>query len=168
VVGISISAFFDYDEWEGCKIIESVRIGVNVTSIGDAAFQRCYNLATVTFAEGSLLETIGHSAFLDCTSLSSITIPASVTYIDHHTFDGCTSLETVIVLATTPPGLGVRVFQYQISEAIYEIIEDLTIYVPAGSLQAYRDKYYCDDNECCGECENDGWIEYASIIQAIQ
>ncbi len=41
----------------------SVTIPNTVKTIGAAAFQNCNNLSTVTFAEGSIIETIGNSAF---------------------------------------------------------------------------------------------------------
>ena len=41
--------------------------------------------------------TIGNSAFEDCTSLESVTIPDSVTTIGGYAFSGCTSLESVTI-----------------------------------------------------------------------
>ena len=40
---------------------------------------------------------IGYSAFENCTSLTSVTIPDSVTSIGNWTFDGCTSLTSVTI-----------------------------------------------------------------------
>lgn len=67
-------------------------------------FLNCSSLATVTFEKGSRLKTIAggysnasnfHGAFLDCTALTSIEIPASVTTIGTTAFKGCSSLATV-------------------------------------------------------------------------
>jgi hypothetical protein len=52
-------------------------------------------LETVTFAEGSVLETIGNYAFRDCDELTSIVIPASVETIGEGAFFSCDVLETV-------------------------------------------------------------------------
>ena len=42
----------------------------------------------------------------------------------------CTALTTVVCKAVTPPALGTNVFAF--------IPEDATLYVPAGSVEAYR------------------------------
>lgn len=77
--------------------IEHLVIGSSVTSIGDESFFCYKDLSTVTFAEGSKLESIGSKAFLDCPSLTSITIPASVKTFGRLSFAQCTSLTTFIV-----------------------------------------------------------------------
>ncbi|WP_346987358.1 leucine-rich repeat domain-containing protein, partial [Alistipes shahii] len=67
------------------------------------AFKRCSSLATVTFEKGSQLKTIGgeyssssyYGAFSDCSSLTSIEIPASVETIEATAFKRCSSLATV-------------------------------------------------------------------------
>ena len=48
------------------------------------------------------MTSIGDLAFGDCTSLTSITIPSSVTSIGGIAFDGCTSLTTVTFLGNAP------------------------------------------------------------------
>ena len=71
-------------------------IGPSVTKIGLRAFTSCSALETLTFAPNSQLQIIGLDAFCDCTSLSSITIPASVTNIGDWAFSGCTGITQVI------------------------------------------------------------------------
>ena len=61
------------------SMIDSVRIGNSVTSIGDFVFQYCYSLASVTIP--SSVTSIGTNAFYNCYSLASITIPSGVTSI---------------------------------------------------------------------------------------
>ena len=76
------------------KEIISVEIGKDITEIEKNAFYNCPNLESVTFAEGSNLATIGERAFDKCTSLTKITIPASVTSIGKSAFQ-CQNLESV-------------------------------------------------------------------------
>ena len=51
------------DAFSGLTNLESVSIPSTVTAIGARAFAGCYSLATLTFASGSQLTTIGEEAF---------------------------------------------------------------------------------------------------------
>ena len=79
--------------------ITSIEIPASVETIEQEAFKGCSRLATVTFEKGSQLKSIGGGkslgAFMDCTALTSIEIPASVETIEATAFIGCSSLETV-------------------------------------------------------------------------
>lgn len=82
--------------------LESIEIPASVTiigakdgSYGDYSVFAYTKLKTVTFAEGSQLETISQSAFQNSTLLESIEIPASVKTIALNVFSGCTSLSSV-------------------------------------------------------------------------
>ena len=69
--------------------------GVAVTSIGDYAFQRCYNLTSVTIPKG--VTSISNYAFYNCYDLTSVTIPEGVTSIGESAFDSCASLVSVTI-----------------------------------------------------------------------
>ena len=84
--------------------------------------------------------TIGYEAFIYCSRLTSVTIGDSVTSIGEGAFYWCSSLTSVYCKATTPPSLGVYVFDFNGSGR--------KIYVPAGSVNAYKTR----------------WSEYASAI----
>ena len=82
-----------------CTALTSIEIPASVETIEKVAFSGCSKLATVTFEKGSQLKSIGGGkslgAFMDCTALTSIEIPASVETIEATAFIGCSSLETV-------------------------------------------------------------------------
>ena len=109
--------------------IQKVVIEDGINSIGDNAFNNCSNLADVTIPDS--VTTISPSAFMSCTSLTSITIPRNVTTIGDNAFDSCTNLKTVTFERTTPPTIGSNVFN--------ECSSDLTINVPEGTKDAYKD-----------------------------
>lgn len=67
----------------------------SVTSIGERAFELCYNLTSVNIGNG--VTSIGERAFYACLSLLSITIPASVTSIGYQVFYDCRSLNSIKV-----------------------------------------------------------------------
>ena len=66
-----------------------------ITSIADSAFSNCASLKSVTIPDSVI--RIGDSAFEDCTSLTSIKIPYSVTSIGFSAFEGCKRLRSFSV-----------------------------------------------------------------------
>ena len=64
-----------------------------MTSIGENTFYECSELSSVSIPAS--VTSIGHHAFWKCSKLSSVSIPASVTTIGNSAFDGCTKLATV-------------------------------------------------------------------------
>lgn len=66
-----------------------------VTSIGHSAFIGCSGLTSVSIPNS--VASIGESAFEDCRSLTSVTIPNSVTSIEPCTFTGCSNLTLVTI-----------------------------------------------------------------------
>ena len=67
----------------------------SVTSISTSAFLNCSGLTSVTIPNS--VTSIGDCAFEGCTGLTSITIPNSVTSIGEYAFEGCRSLTSVTI-----------------------------------------------------------------------
>ena len=63
--------------------------------IGESAFMYCTSLTSVVIPDS--VTTIGDSAFSNCTSLTSVVIPDSVTTIGYGAFWHCISLTSVVI-----------------------------------------------------------------------
>ena len=116
-----------------CNGISEIIIPEGVTNIGERAFFNCENLASVTLPES--LTRIEQDVFSSCKRLEEITIPANVSYIGHAAFFNC-DLKKVTVLAETPPIL-------EDNSSISGTVQ--TVYVPAGSVEAYKNAEYWRD-----------------------
>lgn len=145
VTSIGINAF-GY-----CTSLTSCTIGSGVTSISNRLFADCRGLSRVNSNVDGVcnipnnITSIGDGAFSYCPSLTSVTIPDSVTTIGNSVFSsvvemmigsGVTSigsgfsnfhLQKITILATTPPTLDVSSWHGAPE-----------IYVPCESLDAYK------------------------------
>ena len=104
------------------------RLYYSVTSIGDSAFLYCSSLTSITISNS--VTSIGDYAFSWCSSLTSITIPNSVTSIGDGAFADCRSLNTIYLEATTPPTLD--------GSYVFRNTPSLTCYIPSGTFTAYE------------------------------
>ncbi len=161
--------------FNGCSGLTSIIIPNSVTSIGSTAFLSCTGLTSIVVEDGNtvydsrnncnaIIETktntlisgcnntfipedvtsIGNSAFNGCSGLISITIPNSVTSIESYAFSGCTGLTSIYSLGETP----VAVFSLGLDSECYE---NAVLYVPHGSLDAYK--------------AASGWKEFKNIVE---
>ena len=79
--------------------LTSIEIPASVEEIQSNTFYGCSKLVTVTFEKGSKLKIIGSYAFQECTSLTTIEIPASVEELGDRAFDTCSSLTSIEIPA---------------------------------------------------------------------
>ncbi len=108
----------DYYALSGCDNLESIVLphGINTIAfsafnsnafknitIGDYITDNCCSSVTnincnVTVLDGT--DTIGATAFNNCSKIVTISIPSSVTYIEYGAFDGCTGLTKIFYEGT--------------------------------------------------------------------
>ena len=124
--------------------IKTITVPEKTTVLEDVAFYNCYGLTSISLP--SSLTFIGGRAFGNCRGLTEITIPVNVTEIGDGAFQLGSAQNNVVyhVKPIQPPILGVEVFRNDLA--------DIKIYVPKGSLEAYK--------------TSTNWAEYATMIYA--
>ena len=161
-----------YRAFENCRMLQEITIPASVTEIDDSAFDNCRSLSAVHFggsteeqaddpaASQCALQRIGNWAFYNCHQLQELNIPEGVTEIGNAAFYGCSYLEDlvlpsslqtigdncfslcsklgrIIVNAAVPPVIEAKTF--------YEVNRSIPVYVPKGSLEAYKaDAYWSE------------------------
>lgn len=88
--------------------VQRIRIGNNA-EIGNSAFYNCYSLSSVTIPDSTT--SIETGAFTYCYNLSSITIPDGVTSIESSAFYSCYSL-TSVTIPDSVTNIGGSAFSY--------------------------------------------------------
>ena len=161
-----------YRAFENCRMLQEFTIPASVTEIDDSAFDNCRSLSAVHFGSSTeeqaddpaasqcSLQRIGNWAFYNCHQLQELNIPEGVTEIGDAAFYGCSYLEDlvlpsslqtigdncfslcsklgrIIVNAAVPPVIEAKTF--------YEVNRSIPVYVPKGSLEAYKaDAYWSE------------------------
>ena len=100
-----------------------------VVEIGDYAFECCYELKSVSIP--SSVYYIGRFAFQYCRNLESIIIPSSVNSIGISAFSECKALKDIYCQAVNVPETHSSAFDNS-------PIENMTLYVPGESMNAYK------------------------------
>ena len=90
---VSIEGSNSKSAFEDCANLQYVLLPDTIQSIGQFAFFKCESLISVSLPES--LTSIEHSAFKDCTSLEDIVFPDAITYIGGSAFHGCLSLQDI-------------------------------------------------------------------------
>ena len=111
--------------FQSCHTFKSVHMP-NVTSLGNLCFYDCAGLTEVSV--GDKISQIAREAFRSCPSLKTVTLGASVSYIDYYAFCN-SSVEKLYVNSPTPPGV--------YNNDVFGSTSG-TLYVPEYSMVSYK------------------------------
>ena len=133
-----------YRAFSNCTNLMSITTPKTLRVISDYIFSGCTGLTSVTIGNG--ISSIESGAFWGCTGLTSITIPNSVYAISDDAFEGCAGLEEIYSCNPMPPTI---FFGFP---AFLEVNKtNCIVYVPIGSLDAYRNA--------------EGWRDFQNIVE---
>ena len=114
--------------FDGCSSLTEVTIPASVTSVGSSVFYGCSSLTQATIGDG--LTVISQTMFANCKALKKLVIGKGVTEINNYAFTSCFNLKEITVLASNPPSVLYKVFDY--------VSRDIPVYVPSEALAAYK------------------------------
>ena len=111
--------------FSGCTQLTQVELPDTITQINEYAFSGCTRLAQIELPESlvnlgeacdaddsySLLYKVEGGVFMNCTALTSVSIPAGVEFLPAQTFAGCTQLANVTFNNATVRLLNKNVFE---------------------------------------------------------
>ncbi len=109
VIPASVKTIEDY-AFQGCSELTEVVFDNGISSIGNSAFASCSELETITLTENGEtmagvrnnqlpagIKKVSDGMFYNCTSLSEVYVPNTVTKIGKLAFASCSALEDVII-----------------------------------------------------------------------
>ena len=137
-IGDSSSNWSSLDSLFGGHLYNKVRTVIltgDIESIGNSAFYDCTNLTSITIPDS--VKSIGPGAFSGCSNLTSITIPNAVTSIGSSAFNGCSSL-TSITIPNAVTSIGASAFSGCSGLTSITISESVTVI-------EYNAFYGCDN-----------------------
>lgn len=122
-----------------CTSLSKFEVPDHVYTINEYVFLGCTNLSSVTFLTFRRVQDnmilgvteIKQNAFEDCTKLTRIKLPETLSIIGDEAFSGCINLDTIQCDAVNPPICGWGTFDFV-------NVEKITPIVPSESIVKYQ------------------------------
>lgn len=92
-MGATMNPIGDY-AFSGCTALAHFNVGPAVKRLGSYSFEECSSLQYIDLAN---TDSLCNNAFMNCTSLPEISIPASTILIQNQVFKGCTALRNLYI-----------------------------------------------------------------------
>jgi hypothetical protein len=131
VTSIGSSAFM------GCSFLTNINLGNSLTSIGTKAF---WGTALVNLIIPNSVTTLGKSLCFGVTTLTNLTLGSGLTTIGTSPFANCKGLTSIYALPLVPVDLTGNNYMFQNVNKT-----NCILYVPSGSLDAYKAAAYWGD-----------------------
>ena len=122
-------------------------------AIGDNVFKNNSSITSITIPNS--VTSIGDAAFSGCSSLTNVTIGKGVINMGGGVFVGCPSITTITLLGEIPPVI-INTddnYEYDFTPQQYETV---VLYVPEGALDVYKSAYVWKDFFNIKEFDNTG------------
>ena len=94
-IGRDLELKYTTNAFAGIATLKTITIGEKVKALQNKEFLNCSGITTINFAANGQLATLGSQVFQGCTSLETVTIPATITVIPANGFYGCKALTSV-------------------------------------------------------------------------
>lgn len=137
-----------------------------IISIRAQAFSNCTNLTSVTIPDS--VTSIGAYAFRG-SGLTNITIGNSVTSIGGWAFENCTNLTNVVIIPDSVTSIGAYAFQWctRVTSYIVEAVTPPTLSIGAFNYISSNCKIYVPAQSVNAYKSASNWSDYYSHIEAI-
>ena len=142
------------EAFEDCRFDGTLYLSPHMDYI-DGGFENCYMFKAVDIPEGVI--NILHSAFDFLQYATELTLPSTITFIGDDAFCRLFLLEQMTVKAIVPP--------YIEAETFLNTNRDIPVYIPMGTIEAYRSALYWSEFTNFIEVDFDGVDEQEENVE---
>lgn len=117
--------------FQNCYKLKEFTIDPKTKLIEEGAFMNCRSLDVLKLPQGTIIGRIKDRAFIGCSGITQVNIPASVKALGSQVFNGCTKIKSVIMEGIEAPSALKTLF----ADTVYT---SATLYIPTEAQFAYN------------------------------
>ena len=138
-------------------------MGQNVDSIGSGAFDGCESLTSISIPD--TLTYISSRAFAGCASLEKINLPSSHENIGYNAFSGCSSLKEITIPESCQYiGTGVFLGCEALNSITFESTKDWQARIYESGKYTYVDSIDLSDKEKNAALFKNTYVDYTWVV----